>query len=66
MPHDTFGNKLEKGDRVLIEAEVVEVFPTETGCNVQFKIISHQSRDEYHPTFTCNSKLVQKFVEGGA
>lgn len=38
MPHDSSGREVQKGDVVLIRAKVLQVYPSETGCNVLVEI----------------------------
>lgn len=59
MPHDAKGQEIKKGDRVVFEAIVTDVWQAETACNLSMKAVGGPD-DEYHPSITCNSKLVTK------
>ena len=57
MPHDSKGEKLNRGDVVFLMAKVEEVFQSEDACNVNLKILGHE---EYLPCITCNSRLTTR------
>lgn len=43
--HDKNGNPIKKGDRVTIEAEIIETYATDTYCNVQLRVTE---KDQVH------------------
>lgn len=63
MPHDVKGQLLQKGDKVKIEFEVVEVYPGAQMCNVQLKQVVGRSdghEGTYHDHYTCTASTVEK------
>ncbi len=59
--HDKNGKPLKKGDKVTIEAEILETYATDTFCNVQLGIGRDNENSEFnvHGTVTLNSKQVE-------
>lgn len=59
--HDRNGKLLNKGDRVLIEAEIAECYATADYCNVQLSIGKDKDHGPHnvHGTVTLNSKQVE-------
>lgn len=60
MPHDRNGNIIKKGDRVLLEAVVEEVYEGEEYCNAQFRIGAPEGSmqgkwDSDHENLTTNT-----------
>ncbi len=46
--HDKNGKPLKKGDRVTVEAEIIETYATDEFCNVQLRI---GEKDQEHGPF---------------
>jgi hypothetical protein len=62
MPHDVKGQELKKGDKVVIEGEVDEVYPGADMCNVRVKT-KHVRSDGLNDTLTTTASLVEKVQE---
>lgn len=60
--HDKNGKPLKKGDKVLIEAEIVETYGAVDYCNVQLGIGLNKENgpDNVHGRVTLNSRQVEK------
>lgn len=43
--HDRNGNQLKKGDRVMVEAVITELYPTADFCNVTVKTVAGRRPD---------------------
>lgn len=58
MPHDTKGNQLQVGDKVIIRAVIKSITSeTEVACNVVASVES--DHDEYKPDIAMNAKNVE-------
>ncbi len=59
--HDKNGNPIKKGDKVIVEAVVLETYATDTFCNVQLGIGRDAEHGEYNVqgTLTLNAKQVE-------
>lgn len=60
MPHDRKGQKLEVGDRVMIEAVVTAVWEGEEYCNVTLETIEPMYPGENKTGITLNARQVEK------
>lgn len=62
MPHDKNGELLEKGDIVLVECVIKEVYQTEDGgyCNLTVATVEPMYPTEYPTSITFNAKQVVK------
>ena len=58
MPHDSRGQIVKKGDTVVIEFVVKNVWATETACNVELEAIDRNDTGECKPIVSCNARLV--------
>lgn len=59
MPHDCKNQELQVGDKVLLEGEVVAVYPGADMCNVTIKT-KHARADGLHDSLTTTAGLVEK------
>lgn len=55
--HDVNGAEIKKGDRVLVEFEVADLYPGNDACNVSLCAVHAQSSG-YKPTLTLNTKQI--------
>lgn len=60
MPHDKNGNQLSVGDRVLIEAEVVSISPSEEYCNATVKTVLPMPPYKDGTSITLNTRQLDK------
>lgn len=60
MPHDKNGNKLEVGNRVLIEAEVKTITMSEDYCNLTVETVEVMYPGSNRNMVTLNAKQVVK------
>lgn len=56
--HDVNGAELKKGDRVLVEFEVTELYPGNDACNVSLTAVHAQAGSGYRPFLTLNTKQI--------
>lgn len=59
MPHDRNGQLLKVGDRVLIEAEVTSITPSEDYCNATVKTVLPMPPYTDGTSITLNTKQLQ-------
>ena len=59
MPHDANGKLLQKGDRVKVEFEVVEVYPGADMCNVQLRNVVAR-KDGVQDGWTTTANTLEK------
>jgi hypothetical protein len=59
--HDKNGKPIAKGDKVIVEAVVLETYRAATFCNVQLGIGRDADHSEFnvHGTLTINAKQVE-------
>lgn len=59
--HDRCGNPLAKGDKVIIEAVITELYPTEDYCNVQLQTLHGRRPDGQKETiYSINTAVLDK------
>lgn len=63
--HDKNGKPLKVGDKVTVEAVILETYATEDFCNVQLGIGRDQENSAHnvHGTLTINSRQVELIEE---
>lgn len=63
--HDKNGKPIKKGDKVIVEAVVLETYATTDFCNVQLGIgrDAEHSAHNVHGTLTINTKQVELIEE---
>lgn len=63
MPYDSNGVDLKKGDRVVLELEVLDVKPGVRGVNTTLKVVDPRGGfHEYLPVVSCDGRLTTKMA----
>ncbi len=61
--HDANGTPLKKGDKVMIPATIIEVYPTEDYCNVTLQGTLERRPDNHKETMTMNTASMIKVAD---
>ena len=64
MPHDKNGQVLQEGDRVLIEAVVTGIYPSDDFCNLNLSTVEPMFPSENPTTLVLNTRQVEKVDKG--